>query len=62
MTSSNVKVLRVTGPITGGFPSQGPVTRGFDNFFDVRLNNGWANSRYADLRRHGAHYDVTVMI
>ena len=25
--------------------------------------NGWANSRYAgDLRRHGAYYDVTLMV
>ena len=25
-------------PVTGGFPSQRPVTRGFDVFFDLRLN------------------------
>ena len=24
-------------PITGGFPSQGPVTWGFDVFFDLQL-------------------------
>ena len=24
--------------------------------------NGWADNRYADLRRRHAHYDVTVMI
>ena len=30
--------------------------------FDVRLENVWANNRDAgDLRRHDAHYDVTVM-
>ena len=35
----------------------------FDVFFDLRLNNGWANNRDAgDLRRHRADYDVTVMI
>ena len=27
-------------PVTGGFPSQRPVTRSLDAFFDVRLNKG----------------------
>ena len=44
-------------PVTGGFPSQRPVTRSFDISFDLRLN-GRANNRDAgDLRRHCAHYD-----
>ena len=50
MTSSNhangniFRVTMVTGllweapPVTGGFPSQRPVTRSFDVFFDLRLN------------------------
>ena len=42
MTSSNGNIFRVTGPLcgefTGGFPSQKPMTRGFDVFFDLRLN------------------------
>ena len=38
-------------PVTGGFPSQRPVTRSFDVFFDMWLN-----------KRHRAHYDVIVMI
>ena len=44
MTSSNGNILRVTGPswgnpsVTGGFPSQRPMTRNFDVFFDLRLN------------------------
>ena len=25
-------------PVNGEFPSQGPVTRSFDVFFDLRLN------------------------
>ena len=25
-------------PVTGEFPAQGPVTRSFDVFFDLRLN------------------------
>ena len=50
-------------PVTGEFPSQRPVTRSFDVFFDLRLNiNSWVKNREAgDLRRHRAHYDVIVM-
>ena len=47
MTSSNGNILdRVTGPlwiepsVTGGSPSQRPVTRSFDVFFNLRLNKG----------------------
>ena len=39
-------------PVIYEFPSQRPVTQ----FFDV-VNNLYAG----DLRRHRAHYDVTVM-
>ena len=39
MTPSNGNIFRVTGPLwgetTGGFPSQRPVTRSFDVFFDL---------------------------
>ena len=44
MTSSNGNIFRDTGPlwgeppVTGGFPSQRPVTQSFDVFFDLRLN------------------------
>ena len=44
MTSSNGKILRVTGlcagnsPVTGDFSSQRPVTQSFDVYFDLRLN------------------------
>ena len=51
MTSSNGNIFRVTGfcagnspvtagnsPVTGEFPSHRPVTRSFDDFFDLRLN------------------------
>ena len=43
-TSSNVNIFRVTGPLCGEFtgpgevPTQRPVTRSFDIFFDLRLN------------------------
>ena len=46
-------------PVTGEFPSQRPMTRSFDVFFDL---HGWVNNREAgDLRLQRAHYDVTVM-
>ena len=40
MTPSNRYILRVTDPLCGvtEFPSQRPVTRRFDVFFDLRLN------------------------
>ena len=49
-------------PVTNEFPAQRPVTRNFDVFFDLRLNNDWVNNREADdLRSHRAHYDVILM-
>ena len=43
-------------------PSQRPVIRSVNVFFDLRLTNGWINIRDAgNLRCHRAHYDVTVM-
>ena len=49
-------------PVPGEFPTQRPVTRSFDIFFDLCLNKGWVNNRDAgDLRRHRVHYDVIVM-
>ena len=79
MTSSKGNIFRVTGlcdgihwqtanscrkfTVTGEFPSQRPVIRSYDAFFDLRLNKRLINSRDADdLRRHRAHYDVSVMI
>ena len=44
MTSSNGNIFRVTGPLCGEFtgpgefPTQRPVARSFDVFFDLRLN------------------------
>ena len=47
-------------PVPGEFPAQRPVTRSSDVFFDL---HGWVNNGEAgDLRRHRAHYDVTIMI
>ena len=51
-------------PVTGWFPSQRPVMRCFDVFFDLCLNwtHGWANNWDAgDLRCYCTHYDVSAM-
>ena len=49
-------------PVPGEFPAQRPVTRSFDVFFDLRLNNDWVNNRETgDLRRHRTHHDVILM-
>ena len=50
-------------PFRGEFPTQRPVTRSFDVFFDLFPINGWVNNREAgDLRRTHAHYDVIVIM
>ena len=68
MASSNGNSFPVTGHLCGEFtgnrwiPSQRPVTRSFDVFFDLCLNKRLSNTRDAgDLRRHCSHYDVIVM-
>ena len=69
MASSNGNIFRVTGPLCGEFtghstefPAQRPVTRSFNVSLICAWTNGWVNNRDAgDLRRHHAHYDVTVM-
>ena len=48
-------------PVTGEFPAQRPVTRSFDVFFDLRLNQQLSNGSAGDLRRHRAHYDVIII-
>ena len=48
-------------PVTGEFPAQRPVTQSFDVFFDLRLNERLSKHSWGwYLRRHRAHYDVTV--
>ena len=49
--------------VTGGFPSQRPVTWSFDVYLICAWANGWANNRDAsDLRRHCAHYERPSII
>ena len=53
--------MRGIWPLNGDFPSQRPVTQGFNVFFDVRLYNGEVSNRDAgDLRHHRAHCNVTI--
>ena len=48
--------------VNGEFPAQRPVARSFDVFFYLCLNKQLGKHREAgDWRRHGAHFDVTVM-
>ena len=61
--SALLAIYAGNSPVTGEFPTQRPVTRSFDVFYDLRLVlNGWVNNRQAgDLRRHHGHYDVIVV-
>ena len=69
MTSSNGNLSHVTGHLRGEFIGHRwiPRTKASDAelwcfFFICAWINGWVNNRKAgDLRRHRAHYDVTVM-
>ena len=69
MTWSNGNISRVTGPLcgysplTGEFPAQRPMARGFDVLFDLRLNKRL--SKQAKRRwfyTPSRSYDVTAMI
>ena len=64
MTSSNGDIFRVTGPLRGEFTGHRGKWRGALMFSLVcAWINGWENNPEAgDLRRHRAHYGITVMI
>ena len=58
--SALLAICAGNSPVTGEIPTQRPVTRRFDIF--LTWINSWVNNREAgNLRRHRAHYDVTVM-
>ena len=69
MTSSNGNIFRVTGHLGGEFTGHRwiPHTKASDAelwcfIWSEHEINGWANNGdTGDLRRHRAHYDVTVM-
>ena len=48
-------------PVTSEFPTQRPVTRRFDVFFDLRVNKRSSKHSWGQ-RRNRAHYDVIVMV
>ena len=70
MMSSNGNIFRVTGPlcgnspVTGEFPTQRPVTRSFDIFFDLPLNkrlskqlwDWWFETSLCSLWHHRARH------
>ena len=74
MTSSNGNIFRVTGPLCGEFtgpgefPTQRPVTRSFDVFFDLRLNKRlskqpwgwWFEPPSWSLWRHRNVFDILI--
>ena len=63
MTSSNGNIFRVTDPLCGKFPVQKQWRGALMFSLICAWINGWVNRREAgDLRRHRAHYDVTVML
>ena len=60
--SALLAICAGNSPVTGELHAQRPVTRGFDVFFDLRLNKRLSKQSWAgNLRRHRAHYDVIVM-
>ena len=63
MVSALLALCEGNPSVNGGFPSQRPVTRTIVfPFICVWRNNHWANNLAAgDLRRHRAHYDITVL-
>ena len=62
--SALLAICAENSPVPGEFPTQRPVTRSFDVFFDLYMGiNGWVNNRKAgDLKGHRAHFDVIIMI
>ena len=61
--SALLAICAGNSPETSEFPAQRPVTRHFDVFFDLRLNERLSKqSRDWWFETPSPHYDVTVMI
>ena len=60
------RTQKIRTPWVGAYPERAMMTSSNGNieiFFDLCLKKGWVNNwDVGDLRRHHAHYDVTVMI
>ena len=59
--SASLALCAGNSPVPGEIPTQRPVTRSFDVYFDLRPNKRLSKGEAGDLRRHRVHYDVTVM-
>ena len=60
--SALLAICAGNSPVLGEFPTQRPVTRSFDVYFDLCPNKRLSNNREAgDLGRYRAHYDVIIM-
>ena len=60
--SALLAICAGNSPVIGEFPAQSQWHRALMFSFICAWINGWVNNREAgDLRRHRAHYDVTVM-
>ena len=55
--SALLAICARNSPVNGEFPAQRPVTRSFDVFFDLRLNERLIKQSWS----HGVHHGVTVM-
>ena len=56
--SALLAICAGNSPVPGEFPTQRPVTRNFDVYFDLRLNKRLRKQSWG----YCAHYGVTVMI
>ena len=60
--SALLAICAGNSPVTGEFPAKKPVARNFGVFVTCTwINGGVNNGEGVDLRRHRAHYDVTIM-
>ena len=50
--SALLAICAGNSPVTGEFPAQRPVTRGFDVFFDLRMNKRLSTSAYERISRN----------
>ena len=62
MTSSNGNIFRVTGPLCGEFTGHRWHRALMFSLICTCMNDWVNNCEAGDLRRHHAHYDVSVMV
>ena len=60
--STLLAICAGNSPVTCEFPSQRPVMRSFDVFFDLRLNGRVNNRETSDQKRHRTRYDAIEMV